>query len=498
MSIQLIILIIYFFFIIFLGILAVRKVKASEDLLVAGRNLGVMFVAVSIASEYMGGLGTIGTAEVAFNQGMGVIWYHIASSCGLMLFGFAFAHYYRKYNVVTVPEYLYYLYDIKTWKAASVLNVVGYWFFTIIQMTALGSLVASVTGLNLQLSVLICGLAMTVYLLAAGMWSVAFTSVAFMFTIGTGIPIAFWWVMQKEIPLLSTSAGVAGYAGLANALNGAGLDAVSLFSPFSLGGMAVLGYFLGGVLGIPAAQATINYSFGAKNWKVARLAPVLAAILILPLSIWTGSMGLYARAAGLTDNPKLALGATLMNIHPIIGGIGIAGIFAALISTVAGILFGCASIMSKDIWQRWLHPNTDDRYLSRWTRIWILIIGISSAFGAMTLPKILHQAFFVYSIRGALMICVAFGLWWRRAHPDAAFYSLWVALIGGIMYQFNLPINFQMYFKLHISVWCALLSLITFVIISLYSKWTPQTSSELPPFISLRRYLEEKEGNKND
>lgn len=202
-------------------------------------------------------------------------------------------------------------------------------------------------------------------------------------------------------------------------------------------------------------------------------------------------MGLYARAAGLTTNPKLALGATLMNIHPIIGGIGIAGIFAALISTVAGILFGCASIMSKDIWQRWLHPNTDDRYLSRWTRIWILIIGISSAFGAMTLPKILHQAFFVYSIRGALMICVAFGLWWRRAHPDAAFYSLWVALIGGVMYQFNLPINFQAFFKLHISVWCALLSLITFVIISLRSHWTAQTSSELPPFINFKK----KEGN---
>ena len=55
--------------------------------------------------------------------------------------------------------------------------------------------------------------------------------------------------------------------------------------------MAILGYFLGGVLGIPAAQATINYSFGARNWKIARLAPVLAAIL-MPLSIWTGSMGL--------------------------------------------------------------------------------------------------------------------------------------------------------------------------------------------------------------
>jgi len=456
MSIQLIILIIYFILIIFLGILAMKKVKGSEDLLVAGRSLGMMFVSVSIAAEYMGGLGTIGTAEVAFTQGMGVIWYHIASACGLMLFGFGFAHYYRKYNVITVPEYLYYLYDIKTWKAASVLNVVGYWFFTIIQMTALGSLIASVTGFDLRWSALICGVAMTIYLLAAGMWSVAFTSVAFIITIGTGIPLAFYWVMKHEIPLLINSGGIAGFAGLANALSGIGLNPTNLFSPFSLGTMAVLGYFLGGMLGIPAAQATINYSFGARNWKVARLAPVLAAVLILPLSIWTGSMGLFARAAGLTTNPKLALGATLMNINPIIGGIGIAGIFAALVSTVAGTLFGCSSIMSKDIWQRWLHPGTDDKYLAKWTRLWILIIGVSSAFGAMTLPKILHQAYFVYSIRSALMICVAFGLWWKAAHPNAAFWSMIVALIGGTMYQFNILIDFKAFFHLHIAVWCGL------------------------------------------
>lgn len=59
LSIQFLILIIYFIFIILLGLLAVRKVKGSEDLLVAGRNLGVMFVAVSVAAEYMGGLGTV-------------------------------------------------------------------------------------------------------------------------------------------------------------------------------------------------------------------------------------------------------------------------------------------------------------------------------------------------------------------------------------------------------------------------------------------------------
>jgi len=127
--------------------------------------------------------------------------------------------------------------------------------------------------------------------------------------------------MKKEIPMLVNSRGMSGFAGLAQILSNVSLNPEQLFSPFSLGGMEVLGYFLVGFLDIPAAQATVNYSFGARNWKIARLAPILTAILVLSLSIWTGSMGLYARAVGLTNNPKLALGATLMHINPITEGI---------------------------------------------------------------------------------------------------------------------------------------------------------------------------------
>lgn len=42
------------------------------------------------------------------------------------------------------------------------------------------------------------------------------------------------------------------FAGLAQALSNANLIPEYLFSPFSLGGIAVLGYFLAGFLGIPA------------------------------------------------------------------------------------------------------------------------------------------------------------------------------------------------------------------------------------------------------
>lgn len=99
--------------IVFFGFLASRRVSNSEDMLVSGRSLGLFFVACALAAEYMGGLGTIGVSERAFNEGMGVVWYHISASTGILLFGLLFAHYYRKYGIQTIPEYLYYLFESK-------------------------------------------------------------------------------------------------------------------------------------------------------------------------------------------------------------------------------------------------------------------------------------------------------------------------------------------------------------------------------------------------
>ena len=163
-----------------IGALASRRVKSSEDMLVSGRSLGLFFVACSLAAEYMGGLGTVGVSERAFNEGMGVIWYHIAGSTGILLFGLSFAHYYRKYGIQTIPEYLYYLFDVKTWKVNAVLNFIAYAFFGVIETVALGSILAGLTGMPIQLASMFAAILITLYLLTAGMWSIAYISIFYM------------------------------------------------------------------------------------------------------------------------------------------------------------------------------------------------------------------------------------------------------------------------------------------------------------------------------
>ncbi len=467
------------------GLLASRRIKQSEDMLVSGRSLGLFFVACSLAAEYMGGLGTIGVSERAFNEGMGVIWYHIAASTGILLFGLMFAHYYRKYGIQTIPEYLYYLFDIKTWKVNALLNFVAYTFFTVIEVVALGSILAGLTGFPIKVCSIAASIFVTLYVLAAGMWSIAYVSMFYMAFIYLGLPLAFFYVMKYRIPELAGSGGLAGFAGLANAMSHIGLDPDFYFSPFSLSPMVVIGFFIGGILAVPAAQATVNYAFGARNWKIARLAPILAAFLILPLSIWTGTMGIYAKTAGLTAEPKLALITVLTNIPPWIGAIGALAIFAAILSTADSILFAAGSILAKDLFQRWMVPHADDRTLLRWTRYSIIAVGVIATVGATTVPELLKQAYFVYTLRAVTLVCVFFGIYYRRAHPDAAFWSIIVGLVAATLYQFDIPIDYKPYFwNVHISIFTVMISVPVFLVISLLRKWTPETSAEVPPLYS--------------
>jgi SSS family solute:Na+ symporter len=475
-------------FIFVIGALASRRIKSSEDMLVSGRSLGLFFVACSLAAEYMGGLGTVGVSERAFKDGMGVVWYHIAAAAGILLFGLFFAHYYRKYGIQTIPEYLYYLFDVKTWKVNAVLNFVAYTFFGIIEIVALGSIIAGLTGMAIETSSMLAAILVIIYLLAAGMWSIAYISMFYMALIYLGLPLAFFYVLKFSVPELAGAGGAAGFTGLANAMIHRNMDPGFWFSPFSLSPKVVLGFFIGGILAVPAAQATINYAFGARNWKIARLAPILAAALIVPLSIWTGTLGLYAKTAGLTDEPKLALISTLTHIPPWIGVLGSLAVFAAIISTADSILFAASSILAKDLLQRWMRPHADDRTVLRWTRFSIVIVGVIAMLGATALPELLKQAFFVYALRSVTLVVVFFGIYWQKAHPDAAFWSILAGFLAATLYQFNIPINYRPYlWDMHVSVLTVVIAVPVFVLISMVRKWTPQTAAAPPPL-----YMEKK------
>ena len=112
----------------------------------------------------------------------------------------------------------------------------------------------------------------------------------------------------------------------------------------------------------------------------------------------------------------------------------------------------------------------------------VLIVGAIATAGALTVPQLLKQAYFVYTLRAVTLVCVFFGIYYKRAHPDAAFWSILVGFIAATLYQFDIPINYKpIFWDMHVSVFTVVIAIPVFIIISLVRKWTPETACELPP-----------------
>src|SRR5512136_2498309 len=79
--------------------------RSAADYLVAGRNMGLFVCGVVVASEWLGGLSTIGVSEQAFRLGsLEPILYNLATAIGMVIIGFTVASHYRLKNVHTVSE----------------------------------------------------------------------------------------------------------------------------------------------------------------------------------------------------------------------------------------------------------------------------------------------------------------------------------------------------------------------------------------------------------
>lgn len=64
----------YFASLLLVGYISLRKAKSGEDYLVAGRTLPMPMFAAAMAAVVIGGGGTLGASELAYNAGIGGVW----------------------------------------------------------------------------------------------------------------------------------------------------------------------------------------------------------------------------------------------------------------------------------------------------------------------------------------------------------------------------------------------------------------------------------------
>jgi len=418
MSIQLVIIVLYFALTVGIGIYAKKKSTSSSAF--HGAGLGVLMCVAAGTGEWLGGTSTTGVSEYGYLYGLSGAWYTIANGVGIMFLAMLFAKLYRSLDTVTVPGIMEKYLGIDARVVASILLTFVMIAVGTAQIIAAGTLGVSVLGLDYSTSVIALGIGFIVYTLVGGMTAVAYTNMMHLVAMYGGVILA----------LVLVGADVGGMSTMKTAL-----PADKYFDWFSIGGSKVWSWIIASILGACTAQAGIQPILAAKDVNVAKKSAIITALVVAPFGIFTALLGMAAKVKfPELANAKLALPTLMMNLQPVAGGIVLASILAAILSTVSPIILASGTMITKDIYQRVLKPDATDRQVLFMSRLMTGLAGVICIILALVMygsTKILDMVYFAYTIRGSLFVVLLFGIYWRKTTPKGAIWAMVVtSLIG--------------------------------------------------------------------
>ena len=194
---------------------------------------------------------------------------------------------------------------------------------------------------------------------AGGLRSIAFVNIIQIAVIFLGMLISLYF----SLTLIGGSA-VNGFSMLLNKLPPS-YWSLSTRNPLTLSGEMVATVFT-----CFAGQAAITGIFAAKNQKAAEQGSWIVGILLVPIGVGFAIIGMCARIHfgesvpyGLSAAPAMMLA-----LHPIVSGIALCGLFAAIISTGPLCFLAPTQILMRDIFSVYINPDASDKaklFLSR-------------------------------------------------------------------------------------------------------------------------------------
>jgi SSS family solute:Na+ symporter len=170
--------------------------------------------------------------------------------------------------------------------------------------------------------------------------------------------------------------------------------------------------------------------FCAKNEKTAQRATFLSAFSFVPLAFAIVLIGMGARVLYPQISPEQAFPQVISGVlSPWLGGLVLAALVAAFMSSADTCLLSQSVILTQDIIKRF-HPSLSEKKTILLTRLNIIILGLLALGLAMILKGVISSLLFAYTIfTCGLVVPVIAGFYKEklRVTPRGAL----AALIGG-------------------------------------------------------------------
>jgi SSS family solute:Na+ symporter len=415
--IQLIIVVVYSLVMIGVGLGARRKARSQNGFFVAQRQMTLPFIAGSLVATAVGGSVTVGMAGLGFGRGLTGVWWLLVGSVGLVILGIFFAGRVRGAALYTLPELVERQYDRRVGLAASILIVVAWTGVVAGQIVAAGKVLAILGMGSGNLWMVIFTIVFVAYTVIGGQLSVIRTDLYQSIIIYLGIFIALGLFLPQV----------------------GGLDALRLSLPADFFCFPVSSQFdwkaLLSLLILVGATYVVGpdmYTrlFCARNEKTAQRATFISAFSFIPLAFAIVLIGMGARVLYPNIAPEQAFPQVITGVvSPWLGGLILAALVAALMSSADTCLLSQSVILTQDIIKRF-HPSLSEQRTIFLTRLNIILLGLLALGLAMILKGVISSLLFAYTIfTCGLVVPVIAGFYKEKLKvtPQGAL----AALIGG-------------------------------------------------------------------
>ena len=340
-----------------IGYWAWRRTANSEDYFLGGRGLGPWPAALSAGASDMSGWLLLGLPGFAFLAGLEAVWLAIGLWTGTLLNWQFQAKRLRRLtqhfgNAITLPEYFNNRFDDKSrilQVVSAVFVLLFFLFYTSSGLVAGGKLFETVFGLPYQWAVVIGCVCVVGYTFFGGFLAVSWTDLVQGLLMAAAlfvVPIVVYTFLSGEMSLMGELKAV--NPELANPLtdvDGKALGAVALLSSLAWG----LGYF-----GQPHILARFAAIRDEAAVPAARNIAVTWSGIAMVSSLAVGVIGmLYTQETGVVVEDSETIFILLVNIvfHPLVAGILLAAILAAIMSTADSQLLVCSSALTEDLYK---------------------------------------------------------------------------------------------------------------------------------------------------
>ncbi len=438
MNVALLFLILYFVVMAGIGVWTTRRSSTStEDYLLAGRSLGPAVTALRLQSSSMSGYMFLGAGSLGYTQGYFGMWYALGDLGGgimnLSILGRRMRKLSQRLGSLTSIEYLEHRYRSAWVRIIAAPIALGCLFLYVLsQFVAGGVGLASVTGWNFELSLIIATGVIVLYTFLGGYLAVAYTD----FVQAIVMLVGMLWI------LIATLQAVGGFAEGNRKVGQINQNLLTMWGA-DLHYQGQWGVILGalmifsiGYLGWP--HVVVSH-MAMKQPSVARGAGAYSMIfnyLFIPAPYLIGTFALVILPE--LNDPEQAIFQVAQTVLPSFAvGIVMAAVMAAIMSTADALLLQASTIAAKDIMARFFLPAMTERQMVLISRAMVLLIAVAGiGLAIWQPPAVFSLVIFATTVLGSAFVpSYVCAVWWKKANAVGAVCSMIAGSVAAVLWK---------------------------------------------------------------